>query len=140
MEYFRRILTHYLTTALRAAGVRTNEEVYSEMNAAMEDLDTHIEKRIAAAISEHERRTPTAEYRCVGGGYGARQYQKDEKEWAQCYPDAAAHWPMWYDITHEMAKAKANSIPSKLLMAARVHPHWIVREATREYMADTGSY
>ena len=42
MKYFRRILVHYLTMALRGAGVRIDSDTLSEIEGMCDDLDEYI--------------------------------------------------------------------------------------------------
>jgi hypothetical protein len=38
MEYMRRIIEHYITTALSAAGVQVDGDTYSELGCALEEI------------------------------------------------------------------------------------------------------
>ena len=55
MKYFRRILVHYLTMALRDAGVRTDSDTLSEIEGMCDDLDEYIhavaKKTVAEALA-----------------------------------------------------------------------------------------
>ena len=42
MKYFKRILVHYLTMALREAGVRIDSDTLSEIEGMCDDLDEYI--------------------------------------------------------------------------------------------------
>jgi hypothetical protein len=55
MEYLRRILEHYITTALSAAGVRVNSDTYSELGAALEEI-VQLEQRVKALESALEQK------------------------------------------------------------------------------------
>jgi ribosomal protein L12E/L44/L45/RPP1/RPP2 len=54
MEYLRRILEHYITTALGAAGVRVDSDTYSELGAALEEI-VQLEQRVKALESALEQ-------------------------------------------------------------------------------------
>lgn len=47
MEYMRRIIEHYITTALSAAGVRVDGDTYSELGSALEEI-VRLEQRVQA--------------------------------------------------------------------------------------------
>lgn len=44
LDYFERILTHYVILALERAGVRVDGDTYAELEAAFEDLRQELEK------------------------------------------------------------------------------------------------
>ena len=65
MKYFKRILVHYLTMALREAGVRIDSDTLSEIEGMCDDLDEYIhavaKKTVAEALAtivaeEHKHR------------------------------------------------------------------------------------
>jgi hypothetical protein len=51
MEYMRRIIEHYITTALNAAGVRVDGDTYSELGSALEEI-VKLEGRVQALEKE----------------------------------------------------------------------------------------
>jgi polyhydroxyalkanoate synthesis regulator phasin len=51
MEYMRRIIEHYITTALNAAGVRVDVDTYSELGSALEEI-VKLERRVQALEQE----------------------------------------------------------------------------------------
>ena len=51
MNYFKRILTHYLTMALQT--IHLGRDYYAEIDGAFDDLEQYIDARIAAAIAAH---------------------------------------------------------------------------------------
>lgn len=55
MTYFRRIMTHYITLALRRAGVDIDSDTYAELDGAFEEIEEafdRLEKRIKALEEE----------------------------------------------------------------------------------------
>jgi hypothetical protein len=42
MKYFKRIIKHYITLALREAGVRIDGDVYAELDGAIDSLEDAI--------------------------------------------------------------------------------------------------
>lgn len=44
MEYFERIITHYMILALERAGVRVDGDTYGELSAAFDDLRESLAK------------------------------------------------------------------------------------------------
>jgi hypothetical protein len=51
MDYMRRIIEHYITTALSAAGVHVNSDTYIELGCALEEIVT-LEQRVQALEKE----------------------------------------------------------------------------------------
>jgi hypothetical protein len=51
MDYTRRIIEHYITTALSAAGVCVDSDTYSELGGALEEIVT-LEQRVQALEKE----------------------------------------------------------------------------------------
>lgn len=53
MNYFARIIKHYLIIALQGAGVRLDSDTHAELNGAINDLDQHIRQMIAEQVELH---------------------------------------------------------------------------------------
>jgi hypothetical protein len=51
MEYTRRIIEHYITTALSAAGVQVDSDTYIELGGALEEI-VQLEQRVKALEEE----------------------------------------------------------------------------------------
>lgn len=51
MDYMRRIIEHYITTALSSAGVRVDSDTYSELGCALEEI-VKLEQRVQALEKE----------------------------------------------------------------------------------------
>ena len=54
MDYFKKIITHYLIQALEKAGVPVDSDAYAELDGMVEALDDHITERIRTEIDLHE--------------------------------------------------------------------------------------
>ena len=52
MQYFKRILKHYLILALEKQ-IRVDSDTHAELDGMFDDLETYIDARIAAAIAAH---------------------------------------------------------------------------------------
>lgn len=55
MNYFARILKHYITYILGLAGGLVDSDTHAELDGAMRELDNHIEERINRLIKLHEQ-------------------------------------------------------------------------------------
>lgn len=53
MGYFRRIIEHYITTALRYAGAQVDIDTYSELGSALEEV-VKLEQRVKALEEENK--------------------------------------------------------------------------------------
>jgi hypothetical protein len=68
MEYMRRIIEHYITTALSAAGVRVDVDTYSELGCALEEIVT-LEQRVKALEQEFKDINPYSSERKILNHY-----------------------------------------------------------------------
>lgn len=55
MNYFARIIKHYITYILGLAGGLVDSDTHAELNAAMRALDEHITARVCEQIMLHEQ-------------------------------------------------------------------------------------
>ena len=53
MNYFARIIKHYITLALERSGVPIDGDTRTELNDAFNDLDNHIRIAVAEQIKQH---------------------------------------------------------------------------------------
>ena len=53
MNYFARIIKHYITLALERSGVSIDGDTQTELNNAINDLDNHIRIVVAEQIKQH---------------------------------------------------------------------------------------
>ena len=54
MNYFARIIKHYITLALEKAGARVDSDMHTELDDAITSLDAFITARIREEIALHE--------------------------------------------------------------------------------------
>jgi len=54
LDYFKRILTHYLTMALERAGVRIDSDTHAEIAGMCEALESGIRSIVQDAIEQHK--------------------------------------------------------------------------------------
>ena len=52
MQYFKRVLKHYLILALEKQ-IRVDSDTHMEVDGMLADLESYIDARIAAAIAAH---------------------------------------------------------------------------------------
>jgi hypothetical protein len=56
MNYFARIIKHYVMLALANAGLAIDSDTHAELDASFVELDGYIAKRIVELIGLHEQR------------------------------------------------------------------------------------
>ena len=55
MEYFGRIIKHYIILALERSGVHVDPDTYAELDDALIDLKQDIRRIVAEVIAEQEK-------------------------------------------------------------------------------------
>jgi hypothetical protein len=55
MNYFARIIKHYIMLALEGHPIRIDSDTHAELDAAFVELDQHIKDRVLELIELHER-------------------------------------------------------------------------------------
>lgn len=79
MTYFRRIMTHYITLALRRAGVNIDSDTYAELDGAFEEIEEafdRLEKRIKALEEAEESRGEISIAEAVRIAADAKRYMQ----------------------------------------------------------------